>query len=298
MVSRYTNTNKLSVSSISYQDAVKVSSSCSSSINSCIEEIINGSDIESDIANMKRICRKITNNSFSSSASECVNWCEINGSLEEANFSKLELDKTKMPKYNSILKSFTEILRQYLDNKLLLEKTKALNEKYAETVRLLRKELKAKESSDSPQSRRKYNATAQNSRLKEVPVISLHSRSLENFRNSKGAYSKSLEYDYLEKSKEEINEIFKLLSANSISIAIENIKKLQKVVMSIPVLENFIENICREVFNDYNSRSSTFIEKLIPELKFMKLRLNNLNNFKGTVIKILKPSQFSEGTLV
>lgn len=245
-------------------------------------------DIEPEIAEISKICRKITQDHEYFQRSARVNWKEINEKLMNLLITPIDLDKTMCPKYNSILETFTELFECHLNEK---SKVKRLEE-VEKTQNLIIEQLKNMEKrGDSNKKLCDCRGTLETRGGKPD-----FSRSLNSFKKNPIA---NISEGLTQKNSAEIQEIFALLTAKTFSDAIVSIKTLQKVVVSIPMFENFIENICKEVFHEYSeSKPYEFIEKLLPELKFTRLRLKNLSNFKGTIVNILNTPQSTDCILV
>ncbi|CDW84876.1 UNKNOWN [Stylonychia lemnae] len=87
---------------------------------------------------------------------------------------------------------------------------------------------------------------------------------------------------------EEIQEILKLETEDPGQI-IETIRKLEKVVKAVPRMENFIQNICKQMSEDPNR--PTPIEQIIPQIQYLRdIAINQagpLQQFKRDLIYLL-----------
>ena len=264
---------KLSVSSISYQDLVKYSSSCNTSLNSYIEELNTQEiEIDEDVAKFIEICQKLTKDNNQDQVSENNEWVEINKKLENLKIHQIKLSKTIRPKYESLTIAVKELLNKISNDNIFITNLGRENKKLLQEIKTLKKQENFGFSQTSP-----IPITCSISNSKEFSNVMRHCRetstSLKNFSYKNRNIKNTFKNEDFVKGKIETQKILMLLSARDLEEAIGNIKKMQKVILSVPILEKSIEKIYKILYPEKNIEKNLFalIDAIINKLQIRKM---------------------------
>ena len=123
----------------------------------------------------------------------------------------------------------------------------------------------------------------------------------EQLASAKSRLNEFHEYsiDQLNSSQKLIKKIQKTVEANDESEILGNIKSYKNIMMIIPRLEVFVEEVCKqfvpEVVKENNYETySIALKEVFPRINSLKSSLEHLSAFKGKVYKCLKLNSDTE----